>query len=268
MMRALWTAGSGMIAQQFNVDVISNNLSNVNTTGYKTERAEFKDLLYETIDRANVLNGSGKPVNLQVGHGTAVMATVKNYGPGNVEKTDNPLDFAIDGEGFFTVQGPKGDVVYTRDGSFKISVTDAGKKLTTSDGYSVLDDTGNEIVLGPEVDISRLSVGSDGNLSYVDNTGVSTSLDQKIGVVKFPNRYALESIGKNFYDKNTASGDPVNDADQGSKSLITQGFLESSNVQVVQEMVKLIIAQRAYEVNSKAIQSADEMLGQANNLKR
>ena len=123
-------------------------LSNVNTTGYKTERAEFKDLLYETIERANVLNGSGKPVNLQVGHGTAVMATVKNYGPGNVEKTDNPLDFAIDGEGFFTVQGPKGDVVYTRDGSFKVSVTEEGKKLTTSDGYSVLDDTGNKIVFG------------------------------------------------------------------------------------------------------------------------
>jgi flagellar basal-body rod protein FlgG len=268
MMRALWTAGSGMIAQQFNVDVISNNLSNVNTTGYKTERAEFKDLLYETLDRANVLNGTGKPVNLQVGHGTAVMATVKSYGSGNLEKTENPLDFAIDGEGFFNVSGPKGEVVYTRDGSFKISVTDEGKKLTTSDGYSVLDDTGNEIVLGPEVDISRLSVGDDGSLSYVDNSGVSTSLDQKIGVVKFANRYALESIGRNFYNKNTASGDPINDDEQGSKSIVTQGFLESSNVQVVQEMVKLIVAQRAYEVNSKAIQSADEMLGQANNLKR
>lgn len=268
MMRALWTAGSGMIAQQFNVDVISNNLSNVNTTGYKTERAEFKDLLYETMSRASVLDGTGKPVNLQVGHGTAVLATAKNYGPGNQEKTDNPLDFAIDGEGFFTVMGPKGEVVYTRDGSFKVSVSEEGKRLTTSDGYSVLDDAGSEIILGPEVDISRLSVSPDGGMGYVDNTGVTVPLDQKIGVVKFPNRYALESMGQNFYGKNSASGDAVPDADQGSKSIITQGFLESSNVQVVQEMIKLIIAQRAYEVNSKAIQSSDEMLGQANNLKR
>ena len=268
MMRALWTAGSGMIAQQFNVDVISNNLSNVNTTGYKTERAEFKDLLYETLDRASVLNGSGKPVNLQVGHGTKVVATVKNYAGGNVEKTENPLDFAIDGEGFFTVQGPKGDVAFTRDGSFKISIAEDGKKLTTSEGYPVLDDTGNEIVLGPEVDVSKLTVGDDGALSYIDKTGVATSLDQKIGLVKFSNRYALESIGSNLLEKNSASGEPVNDAELGTKSIISQGFLESSNVQVVQEMVKLIIAQRAYEVNSKAIQSADEMLGQANNLKR
>lgn len=268
MMRALWTAGSGMIAQQFNVDVISNNLSNVNTTGYKTERAEFKDLLYETLTRANVLEGSGKPVNLQVGHGTAVVASVKNYAQGNVEKTENPLDFAIDGEGFFTIMGPKGDIVYTRDGSFKVSVVEDEKKLTTADGYAVLDDTGNEIILGTEVDISRLVVSDDGTLGYVDNTGVSISLDQKIGLVKFPNRYALESIGRNFFDKNSATGEPVNDADQGSKSIITQGFLEASNVQVVQEMIKLIVAQRAYEVSSKAIQSADEMLGQANNLKR
>lgn len=267
MMRALYTAGSGMIAQQFNVDVISNNLSNVNTTGYKKERAEFKDMLYETIDRAYVLDGKGKPVNLQVGHGTAVFATVKNYSIGNFEKTENPLDFAVDGEGFFTVTGPKGDVVYTRDGSFKISVSDEGKKLTTSDGYPVLDDTGSEIILGV-ADISRLTVNTDGQLFYVDNTGVTIDLGQRLGLVKFPNRYGLESVGKNFYNRTDASGDPVPDAEEGVKSTISQGFLEGSNVQVVEEMVKLIVAQRAYEVNSKAIQSADEMLGQANNLKR
>ena len=174
-------------------------------------------MLYETVERANVLNGSGKPVNLQVGHGTAVMATVKNYGPGNVEKTENPLDFAINGEGFFTVQGPKGDVVYTRDGSFKISVADEGKKLTTADGYSVLDEPAMKLYLDPEVDLSRLSVGDDGSLSYVDNTGVSTSLEQKIGIVKFANRYALESIGNNFYAKNSATGEPVNDWGTGIK---------------------------------------------------
>jgi flagellar basal-body rod protein FlgG len=124
MMRALYTAGSGMMAQQYNVDVISNNLSNVNTTSYKKERAEFKDLLYETVSRAYVMEGEGKPVNLQVGHGAAVVATVKNFSSGNLEKTENPLDFAIEGDGFFTVQGPNGDTVYTRDGSFKISVTE------------------------------------------------------------------------------------------------------------------------------------------------
>jgi len=265
-MRALWTAGSGMIAQQFNVDVISNNLSNVNTVGYKKERAEFKDLLYETLDRAYMLDGKGKPVNLQVGHGTSVVATVKNFGTGNLEKTENPLDMAIDGEGFFTVRGPKGDVNYTRDGSFKISITPDGKKLSTSDGYPVLDDAGNDIVL--DVDVSKLNVSSEGELSYTDANGQSVSLGQKIGLVKFPNKNGLESIGKNFYASNSASGDPVADGESGTKSTISQGFLESSNVQVVEEMVKLIVAQRAYEVNSKAIQSADEMLGMANNLRR
>lgn len=266
MMRALWTAGSGMMAQQMNVDVISNNLSNVNTTGYKKERVEFKDLLYETMDRAYLLNDKGKPVNLQVGHGTAAVATVKSYAPGNLDKTENPLDFAIDGEGFFTVAGPKGDVVYTRDGSFKVSITDAGRKLTTSEGYPVLDDAGNEIVF--DVPESRLNVSPEGELSYLDQNGATVPIGQKIGLVKFPNRYGLESIGGNFYNKNSASGEPVADADLGVKSTINQGFLESSNVQAVEEMVKLIVAQRAYELNSKAIQSADEMLGMANNLRR
>jgi len=266
MMRALWTAGSGMMAQQFNVDVISNNLSNVNTTGFKKERAEFKDLLYETLDKASNINGQGKPVNLQVGHGTAVMSTVKDFSTGNLEKTDNPLDFAIDGEGFFTVQGPKGDVAYTRDGSFKVSVTDTGKMLTTSEGYPVLDENGNQIVFnGSE---AGLTVSNEGDISTVDSTGATVPLGQKIGLVKFANRYALESVGSDLYEKNSATGDPVPDADLGSKSVIDQGFLESSNVQVVEEMVKLIVAQRAYEVNSKAIQSADDMLGMANNLRR
>ncbi|MCR4436418.1 MAG: flagellar hook-basal body protein [Clostridiales bacterium] len=266
MMRALWTAGSGMTAQQFNVDVISNNLANVNTTGYKKERAEFKDLLYETLERAYMLNGDGKPVNLQVGLGTAVGATVKNFSPGSYEKTDNPLDFAIDGEGFFTVRGPAGNVVYTRDGSFKVSVTDEGKKLTTSDGYPVLDDQGNEILV--DVEISRLNVSPEGDLSYVDTDGNAVPLGQRIGLVKFPNRYALESIGNNFFVENSATGAAVPDGEQGVKSTIKQCFLESSNVQVVEEMVKMIVAQRAYEVNSKAIQSADEMLQMANNLRR
>lgn len=265
-MRALWTAASGMMAQQLNVDMISNNLSNVNTTAFKKDRLEFKDLLYETMDRASVLNGTGKPVNLQVGHGTMPVATFKNFSKGNFEKTDNPLDFAIDGDAFFVVRGPKGNNVYTRDGSFKIGLTPDGNKLTTSDGYPVLDQDGNDIILN--VDVSKLNVEADGSMNYVDANGNTVDLGQKIGLVKFQNRAGLESIGGNFYSSNSASGDPVADDQLGDKSVLSQGFLESSNVQVVEEMVKLIVAQRAYEINSKAIQASDEMLSQANNLKR
>jgi flagellar basal-body rod protein FlgG len=270
MMRALWTAGSGMKAQQFNVDVISNNLANVNTTGYKKERAEFKDLLYQTMNRAYVLEDSGKPVNLQVGHGTAVNATVRNFENGTPDKTDSNLDFAIDGEGFFTVMGPQGKVVYTRDGSFKLSVTEDGlKKLTTSDGYPVLDSAGDEITFDTDVDISKLSVTPQGQMGYTDADGVSVPLDQTIGMVTFPNKYALEAMGGNFFQSNSATGEAVQvSEDETADSIMLQGYLESSNVQVVDEMVKLIVAQRAYEVNSKAIQSSDDMLQIANNLRR
>lgn len=266
MMRALWTAASGMTAQQLNVDVISNNLANVNTTAYKKERVEFKDLLYETMDRAYNLEGQGKPVNLQVGHGTTPVATLKSYTKGNQEKTENPLDFSIDGDGFFMVMGPKGQILYTRDGGFKTSITEEGQKITTSEGYAVLDENENEIILN--IDISKLNVGPDGALSYIDENGETVDLGQRLGLVKFQNRAGLENVGGNFYSQNSASGTAVADADLGERSVITQGFLESSNVQVVEEMVKLIVAQRAYEVNSKAIQASDEMLSQANNLKR
>lgn len=266
MMRALWTASSGMIAQQFNVDVISNNLSNVNTTGYKKERAEFKDLLYETIDRAYMMDGEGKPVNLQAGHGTRVAATVKNYSTGNIERTDNPLDIAIDGDAFFMIKKPSGEVSYSRDGAFKLSVGEDGNKITTSDGYPVLDEAGNDIILN--IDLAKLNIDTTGDLSYLDETGATVPLGQKIGLVKFPNRQGLESIGSNLYAKTSASGEPVLDSEEGTQSVLMQRFLEGSNVQVVEEMVKLIVAQRAYEINSKSIQSSDEMLQMANNLKR
>ena len=266
MMRALWTAASGMIAQQLNVDVIANNLSNVNTTAYKKERVEFKDLMYQTLERAYMMEDKGKPVNLQVGYGTMPIATVKNFGMGNLEKTDNPLDLTISGEGFFMVMGPTGKMQYTKDGTFKMSIADGGSKLTTSDGYPVLDDSGNEIIIN--VDTSKFSVSPLGELSYTDDVGTVVPLGQTIGIVKFANKFGLESIGSNFYMENSASGPAVNDSELGTKSTISQGFLESSNVQIVEEMVKLIVAQRAYEINSKAIQSSDEMLGIANSLRR
>ena len=270
MMRALWTAGSGMKAQQFNVDVISNNLANVNTTGYKKERAEFKDLLYETMNRAYVLEDSGNPVNLQVGHGTAVSSTVRSFESGNADKSDSPLDFAIEGEGFFTILCPDEKTRYTRDGSFKISVTEDGmRKLTTSDGYSVLDNAEQEIVFDTDVDVTTLNVTPQGAISYKNADGETVSLDQTIGVVQFPNKYALEAVGKNLFERNSATGEPVQASeDTSGKSTISQFFLEASNVSVVDEMVKLIVAQRAYEINSKAIQQSDDMLQIANNLKR
>ncbi|NLC69197.1 MAG: flagellar hook-basal body protein [Clostridiaceae bacterium] len=268
MMRALWTAGSGMIAQQFTVDVISNNLANVNTTAFKKDRAEFKDLLYETLSRAYILEDAGRPVNLQVGHGTIVSATVKDFQSGSFEKTDKPLDFAINGDGFFMVLGPNDEILYTRDGSFKLSVTDMGKMLSTSDGYPVLDEFGREIILDYDMDLSRLNVSEDGDLSYTDEDGMVVPLGQRIGIVSFDNVHGLESVGKNLYSATPASGEAVPNEELVNKSILLQRHLETSNVQVVEEMVKLIIAQRAYELNSKAIQSSDEMISMANNLKR
>ena len=268
MMRSLWIASGGMASQQLNVDVISNNLANVNTTGYKKERIEFKDLLYQTISRASIVDGQGQPVNLQVGMGVAPHTTVKNFGMGNLEKTENPLDFAIEGDAFFKVLDPNNEILYTRDGSFKISVTGDGinKKITTSDGYTILDENDQEILI--DFDLASLVVGVDGALSYIDEEGVTNPLGQSVSMVKFPNRAGLESIGKNFYRANSASGEPVLDSEEGRRSNLRQGFLESSNVQVVEEMIKLIVAQRSYEINSKAIQTSDEMLSLANNLRR
>lgn len=266
MMRALWTSASGMTAQQMNVDVISNNLANVNTTGYKKERVEFKDLLYETMDRARVMPDGGKPVNLQVGHGTTPVATVKDFSTGSPEETGNKLDFFIDGEGFFLVQGPTGEINYTRDGSFKLSLTESGKMLTTSEGYPVLDDAGAPIYI--DIDLSRLVVSQTGELSYLDDEGINVPIGQTIGLAYFENRNGLEGIGRNLYKASLAAGTPVMALDSTQRSLINQNFLEASNVKTVEEMVKLIVAQRAYELNSKAIQSADDMLGIANNLRR
>ncbi|MEN8907694.1 MAG: flagellar basal-body rod protein FlgG [Clostridiales bacterium] len=266
MMRALWTASTGMKSQQFNVDVISNNLANVNTTGFKKDTAEFKDLIYETIGRAYVLENSGKPVNLQIGHGVETAATVKTHTSGNLEKTDNPLNFAIEGEAYFVVGSSDENVFYTRDGSFKLSIGENGNMLTTTDGLPILDVDGNEIIIN--VPIERLNVSVSGELNYIDNDGKTISLDQTINLVKFPNQNGLESIGSNFFRENTASGTAVPDSEIGLNSQIKQGFLESSNVQVVEEMVRLITAQRAYELNSKAIQTADDMLQMANNLRR
>jgi len=272
MMRSLWTAASGMISQQQNVDTISNNLANVNTYGYKKERMEFKTLLYETLARADLdpSNQTGRPVNLQVGLGVRPISTARIFTQGNLERTDNSNDVAIEGDGFFAVDRGGGNFFYTRDGAMKVSISDNGSMLVTSEGYPYmgLDDT--PLVLPGNIAIEDLSINEEGQLSYLDSQGQYQDLGLRIKVVQFPNPQGLEAVGANLLQTTSASGPALAEADGETNriSRLRQGILEMSNVQVAEEMVNLIVAQRAYDINSKAITSSDEMLQTANNLKR
>lgn len=270
MMRALWSASSGMQAQQLNMDIISNNLANVNTTGFKKNRAEFKDLIYETLRRPenpDLLPGAAAPVGVQVGHGVRPSATAKDFSGGNLQPTENPLDVAIEGPGFFMVERPDGTLAFTRDGSFKLSLDGTDRILSTSDGYYVLDENESYITIPEEY--TDISIASDGTISAVAEDGAVEELG-RIGLVKFLNPAGLLAVGHNLFEATEASGEYIlkeDDQDPGFGTLL-QGYLEMSNVKVVEEMVNLIIAQRAYEVNTKAVQASDEMLAQANNLRR
>ncbi|SHK11786.1 flagellar basal-body rod protein FlgG [Caminicella sporogenes DSM 14501] len=263
-MRALWTAASGMKAQQLNIDTISNNLANVNTTGYKKQRVEFKDLLYEQLRNDNFNEGEGKPVNLEVGHGVMPSAIVKTFTQGSFEETNNELDLAIKGEGFFVVRDENDNLYFTKDGSFKLSIEDGEARLTTSDGYFVQGDIG-DIELGS--DIEEITISKDGVINVKRSDSDEPEEIGTLMIVKFPNPEGLESIGNNLFKQTVASGEYV-ESFEGDAGEVLQGFLETSNVQVVEEMIKLITAQRAYEINSKSIQTSDEMLQTANNLKR
>lgn len=267
MMRSLWTAASGMKAMQFNVDTISNNLANVNTTGYKKEKAEFEDILYVSMQKAYSAENAQRPVNLQVGHGVVSRATARDFSSGNLEQTANKLDMAIEGVGFFGVRGVDGNTYYTRDGSFKVAMTDEGKMLTNSKGYPVLDQDGMEIYF--DGDMANYEIQPSGEVTYKDiETGATLPTGQYIGLFQFENPMGLEALGGNLYRSNTATGEPLLDFETENPSTIRNYFLEASNVQVVEEMVKLITAQRAYELNSKAITTSDEMLQTANNIRR
>lgn len=261
MIRGMWSAATGMKTQQGNIDVISNNLSNVNTTSYKKQRAEFKDLLYSSIKKPN----QESPVNLQFGHGAMMVATTKEFQNGTPLDTQNPLDVAIDGNGFFVVKLPNGQERYTRDGSFKLSVEDGESSLVTSDGYGVVTEDGDSIVI-PE-NSTDFTVSQDGLVTVRDESGEIVDLG-RLRFVQFVNNQGLAAEGRNLYAATDASGEAVDVAAEDMKSTVVQGYLESSNVQVVDEMVKMITAQRAYEINSKAIQTGDDMLQIANNLKR
>lgn len=255
MMRALTTAGTGMIAQQFNLDTIANNLANVNTTGYKHQRAEFEDLMYQTYKGSSTDSAA-----VQIGLGSAFTASASDFSSGALQATSNPLDLAIVGSGFFQVQKPDGSIAYTRDGSFK---KDANGLLVTSDGYPV------EPPITVPPNATSISISGTGAVSV---TIAGQNEMQSIGqlqIATFPNPAGLTRMGQNLYMAGGASGDPqVDNPGSNGAGELKSGFLEGSNVQVVEEMVKMIMAQRSYEINSKAIQTSDEMLSTINNLKR
>ncbi|ACB09549.1 MULTISPECIES: flagellar basal-body rod protein FlgG [Thermotoga] len=261
MMISLYSAATGMSAQQFKLDTIANNLANVDTTGYKKVRAEFQDLLYQYVKNAGTPTAatSSLPTGLYVGHGVRTAATTRIFTLGNFEQTGNALDLAIAGDGFFQIQLQDGRIAYTRDGSFKI---DSEGRIVTSNG----------LLLVPEITIPEnavsINVSPDGIVSAELQDGTIQELGT-ITLVRFVNPSGLKSIGDNLYIATPASGDPIEGVPgQDGFGAIKQGFLEKSNVDVVREMVDMITAQRAYEFNSRVIQTADEMLRTATNVKR
>ncbi|MCX6828973.1 MAG: flagellar basal-body rod protein FlgG [candidate division Zixibacteria bacterium] len=262
MIKAMRTAASGMIAQQMNVDNIANNLANVNTTGFKRSKVEFQDVLYQNLRKAGTATAIGTvvPTNLDVGYGTRAVATVREFSVGDLTQSGNPLDLAISGNGFFQIQMPDGTLNYTRDGAFKVS---AEGRVVTSDGFFLYP----ELTI-PE-DATSIAVGMDGDVSV---QLVGNDMPQSIGrieLAKFINPAGLSAVGHNLYVRNAASGSPTvgTPAEEGLGK-IDQGYLEISNVKVVDEMVNMIVAQRAYELNSKVIQTSEDMTQIVNNLKR
>ena len=270
MMRSLWTAASGMISQQTNVDTISNNLANINTTGYKKETAEFKSLLYQTIqEQAYDNNGDPKPVGIQVGLGVRNSAITSQYTQGTLQETGNDYDFAIVGKGFFMVRTPDGETAYTRNGSFGLATGPEGMTIATSDGYALLDTSGQPIVINDMYNASEIVINENGELTYPDASGAMVPIGITIGLAQFNNPSGLEKKSNSLLRETDASGIARLESDDPAltRSKIRQGYLEGSNVQAIDEMVNLIVAQRAYEMNSKIITATDEMLQQANNLR-
>lgn len=262
MIRSLWTSATGMQAQTINIDVISNNLANVSTSGFKKSRAEFQDLLYETLQPPGSSSSQDTevPSGVQLGHGTRPSAVLKIFTQGSLENTTNELDLAIEGDGFFQIMLPNGETAYTRAGEFKL---DSEGRIVTADGFAL------EPELTIPTDAKSITVGMDGTVSVLQAGDATPSEIGSIELARFVNPSGLISMGKNLFLTSNASGDNITGtAGEDGFGTLAQGFLEMSNVSVVDEMVNMITAQRAYEVNSKAIQTADEMLQTANNVKR
>jgi flagellar basal-body rod protein FlgG len=260
MLRALYSSAAGMQAQQLNLDVIANNLANVNTAGFKKMKPEFEELLYQTNRTAGSEQGAGNqlPSGLQIGHGSQLVATTRVFTPGEISQTGGELDIAIVGDGFWQVTLPDGRNAFTRDGSLKRS----------SDGR-VVNNSGMPLQGGwqPVPADATIEISQDGMVSLTSGSGAKQSF--QVQLVRFANPAGLKSIGHNLYTETDASGTPETGS-PGNNGFgeLRQRSVELSNVKVVEEMVNLIVAQRAYEVNSKAVQAADEMMQQSNNLRR
>ena len=261
-MRSLNIAATGMLAQQLNVDVIANNIANMNTTGYKRQRAEFQDLLYQNLRRVGSASseaGTIVPSGVQLGVGVKPAAIYRITQQGSLSITDNPLDLAISGKGYFSIELPSGDTAYTRAGTFQIS---ADGEIVTADGFIVQP----SVTIPP--DAIGITVNADGVVSVNIDGQVADQVVGQIELATFPNAAGLDAVGQNLFLETTASGQAV----VGNPGLpgfgaIEQGALEASNVDVVSEITNLITAQRAYEMNSRVIQASDEMLSSAAQLR-
>ncbi len=262
MMRAMWSAAAGMNVQQFNMDTISNNLANVNTTGFKKARAEFQDLLYQTVNLAGTASSSSTsiPSGIQMGHGAKLQSLQRQYSTGNLRQTSNRFDMAIEGDGFFKVTQPDGTLAYTRDGGF---TTDQNGALVNAAGY----------MLEPQItipsDALTVTIAPDGTVSVTQPGQTQPQQVGQITLSHFVNPSGMNQLGRNLMQPTLASGDAI-DGVPGTDGMgtVNQGFLEVSNVDVAEEMVNMIIGQRAYEANSKTIRTVDDMLSLLNGLKR
>ncbi len=256
MFRSLHIAATGMAAQETQLDAIANNVANANTTGYKRQQAEFEDLLYQNARAPAPTNaGTTPPTQLQLGSGARVVATARSLSQGAITQTGNPLDLAIEGNGYLAVMRPSGDLAYTRAGNLKL---DATGRLTTSDGLPV------EPPITVPLNATNVTIASDGTVSVTQPNQTTANKLGQLQLSTFPNAAGLEALGHNLFQPCSASGD----AQQGApgvdgRGAVTQGSLEGSNVDVVTEMVGLINAQRGYEMNSKVIEAADAMLAKA-----
>ncbi len=261
MIRSLYTAATGMVAQQIDQDVVANNLANLNTVGFKKSRANFQDLMYQVLTKAGSLSATGQqlPSGIEIGMGSKLVSTQKVFTQGDYTQTGNQLDWAIEGDGFFQIDDGQGKTLYTRAGNFK---TNKDSNIVNQEG----------MILTPTLNIPQgtvvLTVDKSGTVSATDQKGTVSQIGQ-LTIARFVNPSGLTSMGRNLYDKTDASGDPVvGNPGVDGRGTLSQYFLENSNVNVIDEMIKMITGQRAYEIDSKAVQTADNMLGIINSLKR
>lgn len=262
MFRTLWTAATGMTAQQMNIDTIANNLANVNNVGYKKSRAHFEDLIYQEIKPAGAISAAGltHPTGIQIGLGSKVASVEKVHTQGNMQYTGVNMDIAIEGDGYLQFTTPNGDIAYTRAGSLKI---DSNGNIVNPNGYLL-----EPAITIPE-DATDITFGENGVVSVILPGQTEAQEIGQIETARFINPSGLKAIGKNLFMPTGASGDPVTGVpSENGFGAISQNILEMSNVSVVDEMVNMITGQRAYEINSKAVQTGDEMLQIVNNLKR